>query len=93
MKGLDTQGWQIQLASTAYPLIRRKKPVKASDWHRRLTVKLDRKSVAIEEVYEDPIRFEKYPKGRLKHMIRQMDRFEYYLGLTKLGEEHGGLAH
>lgn len=89
MKGLDTHGWQIQLASVTYPLVKKKRQV---NWYRRLMLKLDNKSVAIEKVYEDKDRFEKYPKGRLKHMIRQMDRFEYYLGLTQIGGGHGGLA-
>lgn len=91
MKGLDTQGWQIQLASATYPLTRSKKRLNGS-WYTRLTTKLEKRSQAIEKVYEDPVVFEKYPKGRLKHLIRQMDRLEYYLGLTQIGGEHGGLA-
>lgn len=91
MKGLDTQGWQIQLASAVWPRVKRKRPVKS--WHHRLMVNLDLKSNAIEKVYENTSVFEKYPKGRLKHLIKQMDRFEYYLGLTQIGGGHGGMAH
>lgn len=92
MKGLDTQGWQIQLAKATYPLVKKSRQVYPIPWYRRLTHKLDQKSNTIEKVYEDTDIFEKYPKGRLKHMIRQMDRLEYYLGLTQIGGEHGGLA-
>lgn len=85
LRNWDTQGWQIQIAATKYPIGKKKCRIGYRlSKYTRLGDQYDKKFLLLNKE-----RTRSYPIGRQIHLSKQLDRLEYYIGLSDMGGGDG----